>query len=99
MAIQMQQRTLVHHLLALLVVAGAASEALDTSATSTPEVGGEHQQRRGWRHNNRTLTPPVIRNFIATDTLYDGEWERRLHVNGITAKETAVNTILPSGER
>lgn len=35
---------------------------------------------------------PKIRNFIATDNLYDGEGERRIHYNGITAKETSVTT-------
>jgi hypothetical protein len=34
-----------------------------------------------------------IHNFISTDALYDGEQERRIHYNGITAKETAVSTV------
>ena len=34
-----------------------------------------------------------IHNFISTDALYDGEEERRIHYNGITAKETAVSTV------
>jgi hypothetical protein len=33
-----------------------------------------------------------IHNFISTDALYDGEQERRIHYNGVTAKETAVTT-------
>jgi hypothetical protein len=33
-----------------------------------------------------------IHNFISTDALYDGEQERRVHYNGVTAKETAVTT-------
>jgi len=34
-----------------------------------------------------------IHNFISTDALYDGEQERRIHYNGVTAKETAVMTV------
>ncbi|XP_033609397.1 uncharacterized protein LOC111869639 isoform X2 [Cryptotermes secundus] len=34
-----------------------------------------------------------IHNFISTDALYDGEQERRVHYNGVTAKETAVTTV------
>ncbi|XP_068085639.1 uncharacterized protein GIIIspla2 isoform X3 [Anabrus simplex] len=44
--------------------------------------------------------PLTIRNFVAIDTLYDGEQERRIHYNGITAKETAVITrTSDTGER
>ncbi|KAJ1520203.1 hypothetical protein ONE63_004414 [Megalurothrips usitatus] len=43
--------------------------------------GGVHDPRRH-------LNP--VRNFIATDSLVDGERERRIHVNGITAKETTI---------
>nr|CAD7603939.1 unnamed protein product [Timema genevievae] len=32
-----------------------------------------------------------IKNFIATDALYDGEQEKRIHYNGVTAKETSVS--------
>ncbi|XP_049792173.1 uncharacterized protein LOC126199346 isoform X2 [Schistocerca nitens] len=32
----------------------------------------------------------LVRNFVATDALVDGEQERRIHYNGLTAKETSV---------
>ncbi|XP_069703766.1 uncharacterized protein [Periplaneta americana] len=48
--------------------------------------GGDGGGGGGGRHSIK------IHNFISTDALYDGEQERRIHYNGITAKETAVTT-------
>jgi hypothetical protein len=40
-----------------------------------------------------------IHNFISTDALYDGEQERRIHYNGVTAKETSVSTAAANSTR
>lgn len=44
----------------------------------------------GVGHSLLSLSP--VRNFIATDALVDGERERRIHVRGITAKETTIGS-------
>lgn len=36
------------------------------------------------------LTNSKVHNFLSMDTLTDGEVERLVHFNGITAKETSV---------
>ena len=36
------------------------------------------------------IISPVRDNYVITDTLSDGEVERRVKFNGVTAKETAV---------
>ncbi|KAG8326038.1 hypothetical protein J6590_051370 [Homalodisca vitripennis] len=36
------------------------------------------------------LTCSKVHNFLSTDALTDGEMERLIHYNGLTAKETSV---------
>ncbi|KAK7862397.1 hypothetical protein R5R35_004172 [Gryllus longicercus] len=40
-----------------------------------------------------------MRNFVAVDWLADGEMERRVHFNGVSAKETSVVTTGDDGQR
>ncbi|XP_049951981.1 uncharacterized protein LOC126461788 isoform X2 [Schistocerca serialis cubense] len=44
----------------------------------------------GARSADADANATLVRNFVATDALVDGEQERRIHYNGLTAKETSV---------
>lgn len=71
-----------------------------TATTSTPASdavtkassrGGKHHHQGTEDNGSGVRSRKKIHNFISTDALYDGEQERRIHYNGVTAKETAVN--------
>lgn len=78
-----------------------------STTTSTPSPGaGTQASSRGGKHHQHhhhqgtedsgggvRSARTKIHNFLSTDALYDGEQERRVHYNGVTAKETAVTTL------
>ena len=77
--------------------------ATTTSSTPTASVGTQETPRSGKHHHHHHGHHQrdngagaggglKIHNFISTDALYDGEQEKRVHYNGITAKDTAVTT-------
>ncbi|XP_021942221.1 uncharacterized protein LOC110841215 isoform X2 [Zootermopsis nevadensis] len=94
--------TLTAVILACFCVA-RVSEASTTTSTPSSGAGTQASSRRGNHHHHHQETedsgggfhsgPMKIHNFISTDALYDGEQERRVHYNGVTAKETAVTTL------
>ncbi|KAJ9598185.1 hypothetical protein L9F63_011134 [Diploptera punctata] len=61
----------------------------------TPKSGKHHHHHHGHQQRDNEGDGGgglKIHNFISTDALYDGEREKRIHYDGITAKETAVTT-------
>lgn len=51
-----------------------------------------HARRHHGHHTNSNgdIVEPRHRNFLLTDYLADGELERRINYNGVTAKETSI---------
>jgi hypothetical protein len=84
----------------------SATNTSTTSGVGTPmsQRGGRRHYHHQDQHTERSKDGVIgssggsgghsikIHNFISTDALYDGEQERRIHYNGVTAKETAVTT-------
>nr|CAD7459524.1 unnamed protein product [Timema tahoe] len=66
-----------------------ASTTTPTNGTASPHPHPHPSSAK--KHPPSAASGLKIKNFIATDALYDGEQEKRIHYNGVTAKETSVS--------
>lgn len=54
-----------------------------------------HNHNHNRNHHNKYISNNISRNFISYETLTDGETEKLISYNGLTAKETSVR---PQGD-